>query len=253
MILLLDIGNTYTKLAVYDLLKNKIKKKINIKTIDLLNKNFLLNLLKKEKFKYSLCSSVVPKIYQKLKTFLSNKSVKIYEISQKVIKKNIKIKIKDKKQLGSDRISNSIAAKSLGYKNVVIVDFGTATTFDIINKSDYIGGIIFPGINLSIEALGKLTAKLPIIKLKKNKRVIGKNTFEAINSGIYWGYISMINGLLWKINKVTNKKNKLILTGGYSKFFKSKINTKSTLNPDITLLGLITLIKRNKKIFDVNK
>ena len=253
MILLLDIGNTFTKLAVYDLLKNKIKKKINIKTIDLLNKNFLLNLLKKEKFKYSLCSSVVPKKYRKLKTFLSNKSVKTYEISQKVIKKNIKIKIKDKKQLGSDRISNSIAAKSLGYKNVVIVDFGTATTFDIINKSDYIGGIIFPGINLSIEALGKLTAKLPIIKLKKNKRVIGKNTFEAINSGMYWGYISMINGLLWKINKVTNKKNKLILTGGYSKFFKSKINTKSTLNPDITLLGLITLIKRNKKIFDVNK
>lgn len=90
MILLLDIGNTYTKLAIYDLLKNKIKKKINIKTINLLNKNFLLNLVKKEKLKYSLCSSVVPRIYQKLRTFLINKSIKTYEISQRIIKKKFK-------------------------------------------------------------------------------------------------------------------------------------------------------------------
>lgn len=136
--------------------------------------------------------------------------------------------------------------------NCVIVDFGTATTFDILNKDGvYQGGLITPGIRLSLITLNSLTALLPLIKLKKTSQIIGKDTVSAMNSGIYWGYVSMMNGILDKIISSTKKKYKVILTGGLSSIFYNSLKYKSIIDRNITLRGVVEVINYNKKVFNL--
>ena len=136
--------------------------------------------------------------------------------------------------------------------NCVIVDFGTATTFDILNKDGvYQGGLITPGIRLSLITLNSLTALLPLIKLKKTSQIIGKDTVSAMNSGIYWGYVSMMNGILDKIISSTKKKYKVILTGGLSSIFYNSLKYKSIIDKSITLRGVVEVINYNKKVFNL--
>ena len=129
-----------------------------------------------------------------------------------------KINVKNKKQLGSDRIANAIGAKK--FKNCLVLDFGTATTFDVIKNSVYEGGVIAPGVKLSIKNLSQSTALLPLINLSPNQKKIGKNTKEALNAGFVWGYEGLINNIVDKIISKNKKKFKIILTGGYANFFK---------------------------------
>ena len=101
------------------------------------------------------------------------------------------------------------------------MDFGTATTFDVVTKNGiYNGGIIAPGINLSLKSLIYSADQVPIFSIKKQKKIIGKNTVEALRSGFYWGYIGLINNIIKKIEKETRKKYKIIFTGGYANLFK---------------------------------
>ncbi|WP_255346867.1 type III pantothenate kinase [Candidatus Pelagibacter sp. IMCC9063] len=154
------------------------------------------------------------------------------------------------KQLGSDRLANVFAANQLYKSNCIVIDFGTATTFDILSKNGiYNGGLITPGVRLSLSTLSSLTALLPLIKLKKTKQIIGKDTISAINSGVYWGYVAMIDGLLKKIISTTKKKYKVILTGGLAHIFSNSLQYKSTINTNITLHGVVETIKYNKKLF----
>ena len=156
-----------------------------------------------------------------------------------------------KHQVGSDRIVNAIGSLNYYKKNCIIIDFGTATTFDLaLTKNIYQGGIIAPGINLSLKSLSEFTAKLPLIKISYQKNVVGKDTKSAINSGVYIGYSCLINGIIEKIIKQTKKKYLVVLTGGYSKLFKQNINYKTVINKNITLHGLATTVKGNKKIFN---
>ena len=181
---------------------------------------------------------------------LKKKNIKCYEILDKKLKNPIKIKIKKPKQLGSDRLANVFAANQLYRSNCIVIDFGTATTFDILYKNGiYNGGLITPGIRLSLSTLSSLTALLPLIKLKKTKQIIGKDTISAINSGVYWGYVAMIDGLLKKIISTTKKKYKVILTGGLAHIFSNSLQYKSTINTNITLQGVVEIIKYNKKLF----
>ena len=162
-----DIGNTLTKLSILNH-NFRIKKIFNIETKKILKGNLkgtVINKILKKKFsKNILFSSVVPKAFNIIKSHLKKKNFKVLEIKDLKIKDILKIKIKNYKQLGSDRISNAIG--SLKYKNCLIIDFGTATTFDIIKGGVYDGGVISPGIDLSILNLNKSTALLPLIKLK---------------------------------------------------------------------------------------
>jgi len=121
----------------------------------------------------------------------------------------------------------------------------------LTSKGIYEGGLITPGVRLSLATLNSLTALLPLIKLKKTKQIIGKDTVSAINSGVYWGYVSMINGILEKIISSTQKKYKIILTGGLSYIFSNSLKYKSTLDKNITLWGVIGIINFNKKIFKI--
>ena len=153
-------------------------------------------------------------------------------------------------QVGSDRIVNAIGSLNYYKRNCIIIDFGTTTTFDVaLTKNIYLGGVIAPGINLSLRSLSKYTAKLPLIKIFRQKNVIGKDTKSAINSGVYIGYSCLINGIIEKIIKQTKKKYLVVLTGGYSKIFKKNLNYKTVINKNLTIYGLAVTVKENKKIF----
>ena len=239
-----DIGNSDTKVCI---IKNKkIFKKIIFPT-KLLTKSFFNNkfkFIKKLNITSSLFCSVVPKKFEIIKNVLNRSySIKTYELKKIDLDDIIKIKV-NLKQIGSDRLANSISVSKLNY-NYIIIDFGTATTFDVIIKNNYYGGIIAPGINLSIKSLESNASLIPYFTLQKVKKVIGKNTLSALRSGFFWGYTGLINNII-KLIKIETKKNfKIVATGGYSHLFKSSLDYKVSIDKDITIKGLIKII--NKK------
>ena len=248
MIIVGDIGNTETKLCLVNS-RNIIVKKIilNTKRINssLLRKSLSsLNLADKVIDKCLFCS-VVPKSFDKIKNFF-NKTYKIkcHELKKLRLSKLIKIKV-NYKQIGSDRLANAIGAINRK-DNFIILDFGTATTFDVMIKNTYHGGVIAPGVKLSLNTLTDKATLIPAINLKKTKKVIGLNTFSAVRAGFFWGYKGLIDNIVNLIKKETKMSLKIIITGGFSNLFKNSIKTKVILNKDITINGLIratTLIK----------
>jgi len=241
MIIVGDIGNTETKVCLIDK-SNKIIKKIIIKTKDI-NYNSLSVLLTKFKLskiniKKVLFCSVVPKAFNQIKKIFYQKlKIKIYELKDLDLKKMINIKV-NYKQIGSDRLANALSV--IGEKkNYIILDFGTATTFDVLVKKNYYGGVIAPGVKLSLKTLSDRASLIPNINLKKPKKVIGQNTINAVRSGFFWGYAGLIDNIVNLIKKETKKSFEIIITGGFSNLFKKSIKAKVTLNKDITINGLI--------------
>ena len=239
-----DIGNTLTKISILNN-KFKIMKSFSFETNKIYKKNYLKTVLKnylnKNFNSIFLFSSVVPSAFINIKKKLKLTKYKIFEIKDFNLKKIIKINIKNKKQLGSDRIANAIGAKK--YKNCLIVDFGTATTFDIIRNGVYEGGVIAPGVKLSMMNLSKSTALLPAINLKIDQKTYGKNTKDALNAGFVWGYEGLINNIINKIISKEKSKYKIILTGGYANFFKKVIKRKISIDQDITIKGISKVYK----------
>ena len=247
-ILIGDIGNTLTKLCLVDEISLSIKE-YSIETAKLTKEKNLINfvnpILRKKVKKKILFSSVVPKVYQKINKYFKIKKYLVYEIKNLDLKKLIKIKIDRYNQLGSDRIANAIGAYSLYKKNCLIIDFGTATTFDIVrNPGVYEGGVIAPGVKLSILNLNHFTAALPVFDLKTNLKSYGKNTKDALNAGFLWGYQGLINNIVKKIKTSFNCNFKIILTGGYSKTFSKFVNNNSTIEPNITIKGIMHIYKK---------
>ena len=243
-----DIGNTLTKICLINE-DSKILKEHSIETRELLVKNNIYKLfsplLKKNIKKKILFSSVVPNIYNKINKFLIEKNFKSFEIKNLSLKKILKINIDNYKQLGSDRVANAIGAYNLFKDNCLVVDFGTATTFDIVVKPGiYEGGVIAPGVKLSILNLSKSTAALPAFKLKSNSKVFGKNTKDALNAGFLWGYQGLISNIVKKINFKFKKKFKIILTGGYADIFSKFINNNSTTDRHITIKGIMFIYQK---------
>ena len=253
-ILIGDIGNTVTKICSLDKKSFRIKRIIYFKSSDLfLKKKLLINfkkIIKKDNFnKNALFSSVVPKYEFALKKFLYKfYKIKLREIKEKKIVKSIEINIKNKKQVGSDRIANAVGVYKKYKKNFIIVDFGTATTFDVVTKNGiYNGGVIAPGVNVSMKGLINKADQLPEFKLKKQKKIIGKNTIEALRSGFFWGYIGLINNIILKIEKESKIKYQVLFTGGYAKLFKTSIIKPYKIDKNITINGIIEIFKENKK------
>ena len=197
----------------------------------------------------ALFSSVVPKYQLTLRKFLKRVyKIKLIEIKEKGIKKIVKINIKNKNQVGSDRIANAVGVYKRYKSNCIVLDFGTATTFDVVTKNGiYNGGIIAPGINLSLKSLIYSADQIPIFSIKKQKKIIGKNTIEALRSGFYWGYAGLINNIIKKIEKETKKKYKIIFTGGYANLFKTSIIRPFKIDKNITINGIIEIFRENKK------
>ena len=249
-----DVGNTITKVCLIETETFKIKKMSYFKSNNISSEKFLCNnfrkiIEKKSIYKFALFSSVVPKYQSILKKFFK-KTYKIHlkEIKEKGINKIVQIKIKNKLQVGSDRIANSVGAYKKYKSNCIVLDFGTATTFDVVTKKGtYNGGIIAPGINLSMKSLTNSADQIPPFNIKKQKKIIGKNTLEALRSGFYWGYSGLINNIILKIEKETKKKYKIIFTGGFADLFKTSIARPFQIDKNITINGIIEIFKANKK------
>ena len=240
-----DIGNSEVKICLIDD-TFKIKKKINIKTNQISNsiikKNLKFLFKKRKNIKNIIFSSVVPNIFKQFSAFFkSNFSIKVIEIKKLKLNKLIDIKV-NKKQVGSDRLANSIASIDKR-NNYIIIDFGTATTFDVIVKNKYLGGIISPGINLSLSTLTSKASLIPEINLKKISYVIGKNTNEAVRSGFYWGYAGLIDNMIKLIKTQIKSDFKVVLTGGLADLYKNSINTKCKIDKDLTIKGIIKITK----------
>jgi type III pantothenate kinase len=245
MYILGDIGNSDTKLCLVST-RNKIVKKINFPSKNLNDQKLTryFNSLKPnyKKINKILFCSVVPKSFDLIKKFISKKTkIKCYEVKNLDLKSLIKINV-SYKQVGSDRITNAISLINKK-NNFIILDFGTATTFDVLIKDTYYGGIIAPGIRLSLDTLSDKATLIPRINLKMIKNVIGKDTVSAVRSGFFWGYAGLIDNIVKLIKKETRKSFKVIITGGFSNLFKKSINTKVSHNKNITINGLIKISK----------
>ena len=233
-----DIGNTSTRICLLN--KSKILKSIIFDTKNIFLKGYIKKILNKffhkKLNKEILFSSVVPLAFKKIKKNFKTLNFTIYEIKKFNLKKIIKINIKNIKQLGSDRIVNSIEGKK--FKNCLIIDFRTATTFDIVKNRVYEGGVIAPGVKSSIKNLSQSTALLPMFDLKNIQKRYGKNTIDALNAGFIWGYDGLINNIINKITKNWKMNYKIILTGGYANLFKKIIKRKCIVDQDITIKGV---------------
>tara|TARA_B100000579_G_scaffold377141_1_gene343023 strand:- start:1871 stop:2617 length:747 start_codon:yes stop_codon:yes gene_type:complete len=241
MIIVGDIGNTETKICLVNSNKAIIKRlSLNTKKIDY---SLLKNSLKSFKLKNNIVQkclfcSVVPESFKKIKEFLLKAyKIKCYELKTLPIQKLINIKV-NYKQIGSDRLANAIGIDN-HKDNFIILDFGTATTFDVLIKDSYHGGVIAPGVKLSLNTLSDKASLIPSIDLKKTKKVIGLNTNSAVRAGFFWGYTGLIDNIINLIKKETRRSFKIIITGGFANLFKNSINTKVKLNKDITIEGLI--------------
>ena len=242
MYLIGDIGNSDIKICLFNS-NLKLIKKIRLST-DLLNKKYFNNKIKflnkhKKKIKKILFSSVVPDKFTFIKLNL-NKIINIPCLELKSCKLDSLVKIKvNKKQIGSDRLANAISAID-NKNNFIVIDFGTATNFDIVIKDRYVGGILAPGVQLSLNNLIDKASLIPKIKLEKINNVIGKNTNSAIRSGFYYGYSGLIDNIVKLIIKQTGKSFKIILTGGLAHLFKNSIKGKKiNIKKNLTINGIL--------------
>ena len=245
MYILGDIGNSETKVYLVNsksrIIKNTtfMSKKINDKILNNKFKSLIKDYTKIDKI---LFCSVVPKSFNLIKKFISKKSKKkCFEVKDLKLKSLINIKV-NYDQVGSDRLTNAISLLN-NKDNFIILDFGTATTFDVVIKNDYRGGVIAPGIKISLNTLSDKATLIPKINLKKIKNIIGIDTASAVRSGFFWGYAGLIDNIVNLIKKETGKPFKLVITGGFSDLFKDSIKNKIIQNKDITIKGLIKISK----------
>ena len=156
------------------------------------------------------------------------------------------ISVDNPEDVGADRLLNALAAYHHFQQSIIVIDFGTATTFDVVSdQGAYMGGAIAPGINLSIEALHQAAARLPRIGIGRPQAVIGRGTVSAMQSGIYWGYIGLIEGLVARIRREINAPCKVVATGGLAPLFSEGTEIFDRIDPDLTLDGLRMLAERN--------
>lgn len=159
----------------------------------------------------------------------------------------LEVRIDRPEQVGEDRLVNAVAAYASYGGSLIVIDFGTATTFDVIGEDGgYEGSIIAPGLNLSMEALDRATAKLPRISIKRPRQVIGKATIPAMESGAYWGYVGLVEGLVARVKAEYGRPMKVIATGGLAPLFAEGTDVIDTIDQDLTLRGLLTIYRANR-------
>lgn len=231
MNIVIDIGNTFIKCGVFD--NKHLIERIAIKSIEQ-----LYDKLKKYTLNSIIISSVVPQKSKKFVNYLKQRlDIKIHEISYNDT--NLKLEVENPASIGNDRICNIYSAIQLHISPIIIIDFGTATTYDVINsKNEFIGGIITPGVETSVKNLISKAAQLEEIKFEFPSKIIGKNTKTNIQSGVMYGTIAQVEGLINKIERETNQKYTILLTGGFSELLSPYLNIEHIVDIDLTLKGM---------------
>ena len=254
MLLAIDIGNTDTTFGVFE--GDELRAAWHVATgIHRMTDEYaaiLLNLMQHQKLKIAdideavLCS-VVPPIVSTFEELFQQ----YFHISPLVVsagvKTGVRIRMDNPREVGADRIVNAAAAHQLYGGPLIIVDLGTATTFDVVSREgDYLGGVIAPGIRIAAEALFTRTAMLPRVEFTRPKRVIGTNTVSAMQSGIIYGYVGLVEGIVARIQRELGEKAKVIGTGGYAEIIAQETKIFDIVNPNITLIGLKLIHQMNK-------
>lgn len=198
-----------------------------------------------------IISSVVPQSIFNLR----NLARRYLNIEPLVIGENaelgIEVRIAKPSEAGADRLVNAVGASLTYPGDLLLIDSGTATTFDIVSGDGaFEGGLIAPGINLSLQALHEAAAKLPRIAIQKPENVIGKGTVEAMQSGVFWGYISLIEGLIGRIKAEWGKPMTVVGTGGVASLFEGATDSIDHFDPDLTIRGLLEIWRRNAHLTD---
>ncbi len=169
------------------------------------------------------------------------------EIGAAGVELGVDIRTDHPEEVGADRLVNAVGASQSYDGPLIILDFGTATTFDIVAEDGaYCGGVIAPGINLSLQALHAAAAKLPRIDVAKPASVIGKSTVPAMQSGVYWGYVALIEGLVARIQKEFGAKMTVIATGGLAPLFAEATPAIDHLDRELTMRGLLSINSANR-------
>jgi len=254
MLLAIDAGNTNTVFAIYDgetrlgvwRISTDSKRTSDEYAVWLIQL-MALEGLDRANVKRAVIASVVPEglfnLVRLCERFFAATPI---VVGDPLVKLNIRADIDRPEEVGADRLVNALAAREKFGAPVVVIDFGTATTFDLVDPSGaYAGGLIAPGINLSLEALYLAAAKLPRVAIKKTQKVIATNTVSAMQSGLFWGYIAMIEGIIARMRAETGIHLLTVATGGLAPMFADATDVISHTDGDLTLRGLMLIDRMN--------
>ncbi|MGD0144230.1 MAG: type III pantothenate kinase [Rhizomicrobium sp.] len=254
MLLVIDAGNTNIVFAVHDGKEVRAEWRAvteTTRTADeyavLLSPLLTLNGLTFDDIDSAIIATVVPAALFDLR-LLCRRYLKCEPlvVGDPDLDLGIEVHIDRPEAVGADRLVNTVAAHDRYKGALIVVDFGTATTFDIVSaKGDYEGGVIAPGANLSAEALHKGAAMLPRVAIQRTQSVIGKDTVPAMQSGLFWGYIGLIEGLVARIKDEYGEPMTVIGTGGLANLFHRQTTVIDHLDPDLTIRGLVLINARN--------
>lgn len=254
MLLAIDIGNTDTTLGVFDgeNLRATWHMATEVHRMPDEYAAMLLNLLRyqglevKDVTEVALCSVVPPMVttFQELSKRYFNASPLVVGAG---VKTGVRILVDNPREVGADRIVNAAAVHQIYGGPVIITDLGTATTFDAVSREgDYLGGVIASGIITAAEALFTRAAMLPRVELTRPKRAIGTSTVSAMQSGLIFGYVGLIEGIVARMQREMGSKARVVATGGYAQRIASETGVIDEVNPDLTLLGLKIIHEMNK-------
>lgn len=256
MLLTIDIGNTNIVIGVFrgkalvhtwrlTTIRERTADELGILVTNLCDRHEI----RKGDISGIIVASVVPPLTGTLVTMVSEYFGRVPLLFEPAVNGGMPILIDNPSEVGADRVANGIAAFAMYGKGlpIIVVDFGTATTFDAVSaKGDYLGGIICPGPNVSAEALFQRAAKLPRIDVKKPARVIGTNTIAAMQSGLFWGYVDMVEGLLRRMKTELGGGATVLATGGLATVVAPETALIEHVDADLTLYGLRLVWERHK-------
>lgn len=256
MLLAIDAGNTNIVFAIYgdegdDALHVWRSKTDPGRTADeyaaWLSQMFALHQLDRAAIRHAMISSVVPDCNFSLRQLCNSMfGIRALFVGDDLRDLGITVDLPHPEQMGADRLVNTVAVLRDYPTPSLVIDFGTATTFDVINgKGHFCGGVIAPGANLSMAALHQAAAKLPKIGVGKPPEVIGRDTVSAMQSGVYWGYIGLIEGMVTRISAELGQKPYVLATGGLASLFAGDTDCIDKIDDDLTLRGLLYLHRRH--------